>query len=119
MYAIIYVLLYLLQFIDVACLVVELLHDTSIASEEHWQWEPAPYTGKYGELNTGSWWRDAAFRMKAAEIGCFVCPISVYADEAQPDWRKGTGFKPIVISCGNYVGSVSRTVKGVFPLTSK
>jgi hypothetical protein len=100
------------KFVDVITLIVELLQDNSIASAEHFQWEPTEYTGEYSELASGAWWRDVAHRMQSKKLGCHVCPVSFYTDESHPDWRGGSGFKPLVVSCGNYVGSVTRSMKG-------
>ena len=55
---------------------------------------------------------DVHRRMRCSEIGATVCPISLYLDDVHPDWRGGAKLKPIVISCGNYIGSVSRSMKG-------
>ena len=38
--------------------------------------------------------------------------ISLYLVDVHPDWRGGAKFKPIVISCNNYISSVSRSMKG-------
>jgi hypothetical protein len=92
--------------------VVELLMDNSIASHENWIWEAVPFGGNYSELNTGSFWHDAEARSLAREKGFYISPIGIYCDAANPDFRKGLGLKPIVVTCGNYIGSVCRTAKG-------
>jgi hypothetical protein len=100
------------QFQDPISAVVELLLDNSIASHENWIWDPVPQTGTYSELNTGAFWNIAVKRSKAAELGFKLCPIGLYADAANPDFRSGVGLKPIVLTCGNYIGAVNRTSKG-------
>ena len=101
-----------LEFIDIACAITEMLQDSSIASEENWIWESESFKGVYGELNTGAWWRDVERRCRAKKNGVCICPVMLYADKAHPDWRKGAGFKPVLVICGNYIGSVNRSMKG-------
>ena len=42
----------------------------------------------------------------------YVMPVILYTDGASPDFRRNLSIKPIVVSCGNYVGSVVRSMAG-------
>ena len=89
-----------------------MLLDHSIASQDNFLWEPQPYDGSFGELNTGWWWREVALKSEAAERGYFIMPIIIFMDESHPDFRMGAELKPIIVSCGNYKGSVNRSRAG-------
>lgn len=87
--------------------IIEMLQDPAIAIEDNLMW--TANTGPpFGELNTGKRWEDAETKSKVSASGFNVCPIILYTDGASPDFRRNLSLKPIVVSCGNYVGSVCR-----------
>ena len=86
--------------------------DDSIASADNFIWTADSYKGKFSELNTGWWWREVEQRSQARSRGFFIMPIIFYIDESHPDFRQGADLKPIVVSCGNYIGAVNRTRAG-------
>ena len=75
-------------------------------------WDAAPFTGKYGELNTGSFWRDAQIISQAKELGCHIMPVGLYTDKSIADFKQSIGLKPVIVTCGNYIGQVTRSQAG-------
>ena len=75
-------------------------------------WDAAPYTGKYSELNTGSFWRDAQIISQAKELGCHIMPVGLYTDKSIADFKQSIGLKPVIVTCGNYIGQVTRSQAG-------
>ena len=50
--------------------------------------------------------------MQCINRGCTPMPIIFYTDASSPDFKRSLALKPIVISAGNLVGSVTRTTAG-------
>ena len=73
-----------LEFVDIACAITEMLLDNSIASEENWIWEAEQFVGVYGELNTGAWWRDVERRSKAKKKGFQHLPSDIVRRQSPP-----------------------------------
>lgn len=88
-----------------------MLHDPSINAEENLMWDANPGP-PYAELNTGNWWDMVERNSRARENGFHIMPIILYTDGASPDFRRNVSLKPIVVSCGNYKGSVCRSTQG-------
>jgi hypothetical protein len=68
----------------------------------------------YGELNTGNRWREAELFAGATRplFDYNMMPIVAWTDGATPDSKRSTMIKPLVVTCGNLVGRVSRTNQG-------
>lgn len=62
-----------MQFTDITTMVVELLQDARLnTDEDNFLWTYDDRGGNYCELNTGSWWREAEELVRYAVVGMFV-----------------------------------------------
>jgi len=62
-----------MQFTDITTMVVELLQDVRLnTDEDNFLWTYDDRGGNYCELNTGSCWREAEELVRYAVVGMFV-----------------------------------------------
>ena len=99
---------------------VELLTDKEFSKDKKnflWAYSPAERhnpTRRFGEINSGTQFRDAAHLSGAdrPEAKYRLCPILVWTDKCSPDFKRQAQLKPIAVACGNLIGSICRKVSG-------
>ena len=68
---------------------------------------------KFDEFCSGLWWKEAEIRSGVHPTYEYeLMPISMYADGANPDFRRKTSLCPIVVQCLNFSGQVLRSNNG-------
>lgn len=101
-------------FIDPVVLAVELLCDPLLSSRESTQWVSEAFRPWYGELTTGSWWRDTERRSRCRALNMYLMALKMYADGSVPGFKQDSEFHPIVFTCDNLKGALTRTNRGKF-----
>ena len=106
------------EFTDIPALLVELLLKFS-GDKNNYLHEYAPmnrHTRKrqFGELQSGTRYRDALHLSGAdrAEAKYRLCPIVLWTDSCNPDFKRQAKLKPIALTCGNLIGAIARSVAG-------
>jgi hypothetical protein len=92
--------------------VVEVLTDPSVACAGNYQFDPQPYTGKYQDITSGNWFRDAVRRSAVQEQGAQLLAIGFSTDSATVDRGQRVSVKPINVVALNMTSNVSQTSRG-------
>ena len=107
-------------FTDIIALMVDLLIDAKFSKDKKnylWNYsksEKHTRTRRYGELNSGTRFRDAAYLSGAdrAEAKYQLCQFVLWTDKCAPDFKRQAQLKPIAVTCGILIGAITRTVAG-------
>ena len=108
------------EFVDPVALMVELLTDHEFCEDpKNYLWSFSPHerhnrTRRFGEINSGTQFRDAAHLSGAdrPEANYRLCPILLWTDKCSPDFKRQAQLKPMAVACGNLIGSICRKVSG-------
>ena len=95
-------------FTDIIALMVDLLIDGKFSKDEKnylWKYSKSERHNpkrRYGELNSGTRFRDAAHFSGAdrADAKYQLCPIVLWTDKVAPDFKRQAQLKPIAVTCG-------------------
>ena len=90
-----------------------MLGDAQIAKEENLNFRSSMHNaGKYhvfDEVTSGTFMRDAEIVSGAyPNYEYEILLISLYADAANPDFRRRAALSPIVVQCLNFIGKICR-----------
>jgi hypothetical protein len=90
--------LYELELPDLQVILTELLTDPRISKKEDMMFEYDASEGLF-ELNSGACWKAA---QQGIPFGTCVSPVNMYMDETKVGFNQGRGYKPWVVTSGNF-----------------